>query len=45
MFYAIIGVDREDSLQARMQARPGHLERLNRLRDQGRLLLAGPFLH
>ncbi|MCB1851463.1 MAG: YciI family protein [Gammaproteobacteria bacterium] len=43
MFYAIIGVDREDSLQARMQARPGHLERLNRLRDQGRLLLAGPF--
>ncbi|MCB1758493.1 MAG: YciI family protein [Gammaproteobacteria bacterium] len=43
MYYAIIGSDRDDSLEARLQARPGHLERLNSLRDQGRLLLAGPF--
>ncbi|MCB1831241.1 MAG: YciI family protein [Gammaproteobacteria bacterium] len=42
MFYAIMGVDREDSLEARLQARPAHVARLNALRDEGRLLLAGP---
>ncbi len=42
MLYAIIGTDREDSLQARLQARPAHLQRLQTLRDQGRLILAGP---
>jgi uncharacterized protein len=42
MFYAIMGIDREDSLEARLQARPGHVARLNALRDEGRLLLAGP---
>lgn len=42
MYYAIMGVDREDSLEARLQARPGHVARLNALRDAGRLLLAGP---
>jgi len=42
MFYAIMGVDREDSLEARLQARPGHIARLNALRDEGRLLAAGP---
>ncbi|HIJ22560.1 MAG: YciI family protein [Gammaproteobacteria bacterium] len=42
MFYAIISQDREDSLTARLQARPDHLSRLEQLRDQGRLLLAGP---
>ncbi len=42
MFYAIMGEDREDSLEARMAARPAHLQRLEALRDQGRLLLAGP---
>jgi uncharacterized protein len=42
MFYAIMGVDREDSLEARLRARPGHVARLNQLRDEGRLLLAGP---
>ena len=42
MYYAIMGVDREDSLEARLQARPGHVARLKALRDEGRLLLAGP---
>jgi len=43
MFYAIIGEDRADSLEARMAARPAHLARLEALQAQGRLLLAGPF--
>ena len=43
MWYAIIGTDREASLQARRTARTAHLARLNALRDAGRLLLAGPF--
>ena len=43
MWYAILGTDNGDSLEARKAARPAHLARLNSLRDQGRLLLAGPF--
>ncbi|NCT66130.1 MAG: YciI family protein [Rhodanobacteraceae bacterium] len=43
MWYAIIGTDIPDSLAQRLAARPAHLERLQRLRDDGRLLLAGPF--
>ncbi len=43
LFYAIQGEDVPDSLERRLTARPAHLERLNRLRDEGRLLLAGPF--
>ena len=42
MFYSIVANDRENSLEARLGARPGHVERLQLLRDQGRLLLAGP---
>ena len=42
MFYAIIAEDREDSLEQRLKARPAHLRRLEQLRDEGRLLLAGP---
>lgn len=42
MYYAIMGVDRDDSLEARLQARPEHLERIRRLQEEGRLLLAGP---
>lgn len=42
MYYAIIAQDREDSLEARLAARPAHLERLQRLQAEGRLLLAGP---
>lgn len=42
MWYAIISEDVEDSLPLRKGARPDHLARLNRLKDEGRLLIAGP---
>ena len=42
MWYAIICEDIEDSLEKRRQARPDHLSRLYQLRDEGRLLIAGP---
>ena len=42
MLYAIIARDVDDSLQNRLAARPAHLERLNALLDEGRLVLAGP---
>lgn len=42
MYYAILGRDTENSLESRMAARPAHLERLQQLKDEGRLLLAGP---
>jgi hypothetical protein len=43
LFYAIVGEDVPDSLERRLATRPAHLERLHALRDEGRLLLAGPF--
>ena len=43
MWYAIYALDNVDSLARRLAARPAHVERLNQLRDAGRLLLAGPF--
>ena len=43
MWYAIIGTDRDGSLEARLAARPAHVARLHALRDAGCLLLAGPF--
>ncbi len=43
MYYAIIGTDQEESLEARISARPDHLSRLEKLKEEGRLLLAGPF--
>lgn len=42
MWYMICGHDNPGSLPARQSARPEHLARLETLRDQGRLLLAGP---
>ena len=42
MWYAIISEDIENSLAKRLQARPAHLERLQKLKEQGRLLIAGP---
>lgn len=42
MWYAIIADDAENSLENRKAARPAHLERLHALREEGRLLLAGP---
>jgi uncharacterized protein YciI len=43
MWYAIVGLDNENSLDERQSARPAHLARLKQLLDEGRLLLAGPF--
>jgi len=42
MWYVIYSRDREDSLQARMEARQAHIARLEALLNEGRLLLAGP---
>ena len=42
MLYAIISQDVENSLEKRKGARSDHIARLNKLQDQGRLILAGP---
>jgi len=42
MLYSIVGWDVENSLKARLAARPDHVERLKRLVSQGKLILAGP---
>lgn len=42
MWYAILGRDVPNSLERRSAVRPAHLERLQALLAQGRLLLAGP---
>ncbi|MEP5569378.1 MAG: YciI family protein [Halioglobus sp.] len=42
MWYAIITQDVENSLEGRKANRAAHLERLQTLVEQGRLLIAGP---
>ncbi|WP_273204986.1 YciI family protein [Marinobacter subterrani] len=42
MHYAIISEDVENSLSMRQSARPAHIERLQALKAEGRLLVAGP---
>jgi Uncharacterized protein conserved in bacteria len=42
MLYAIISEDIENSLSKRLSVRPAHLARLKQLRDEARLILAGP---
>lgn len=42
MYYAIIAEDTPQSLDKRLAARPDHLKRLEALREEGRLLTAGP---
>ncbi|KJK07051.1 MULTISPECIES: YciI family protein [Pseudomonas] len=42
MLYAIIASDVADSLEKRLAARPAHIERLQQLKEQGRVVLAGP---
>jgi len=43
MLYSIIAEDAPNSLDKRMAARPEHLARLTTLKEQGKLILAGPF--
>lgn len=42
MLYAIIATDAENSLESRLATRPAHLARLEELKSQGRLIIAGP---
>ncbi|MCQ6257814.1 YciI family protein [Pseudomonas sp. Q11] len=42
MLYAIIATDVANSLEKRLAARPEHLERLQQLKAEGRVVLAGP---
>ncbi|RLA18251.1 MAG: YciI family protein [Gammaproteobacteria bacterium] len=42
MLYAIISEDVADSLEKRMSVRPAHLQRLQDLQDEARLVIAGP---
>ncbi len=42
MLYALISEDVVDSLEKRKLARPDHLARLETLKNEGRLILAGP---
>ena len=43
MWFAIVDTDVPGSLDKRLAARPAHVERLKKLLDEGRLLVAGPF--
>ena len=42
MYYMICSQDVENSLERRLATREKHLTRLNELKEQGRLLIAGP---
>ena len=42
MYYVIFAEDVENSLENRLKSRPAHLERLEALKQQGRLFAAGP---
>ena len=42
MLYAIIASDAPESLEKRLATRPAHLARLEQLKNEGRLVLAGP---
>jgi len=42
MLYAITALDASDTSEKRLVARPAHIERLLQLKNQGRLIMAGP---
>ncbi|MCX8955927.1 YciI family protein [Erwinia psidii] len=42
MLYVIYAEDNSDSLEKRAAVRPAHLARLQLLKDEGRLIVAGP---
>ncbi len=41
--YALIGLDRQESLATRLRVREAHLERVRALAEAGRIVIAGPF--
>ncbi len=43
MLYVINGEDIPDSLEKRLAVRPEHIARLQKLLEQGRLIMAGPY--
>lgn len=43
MLYVIYATDVPDSLERRKSARPDHVKRLEAMRAEGRVVLAGPF--
>lgn len=43
MLYAFISQDNPGTLEQRLSARPEHIERLQALKNDGRLILAGPY--
>ena len=45
MYYSIYATDKPNTLETRRSVRPAHIERLNQLHLQQRLLLAGPYFH
>lgn len=42
MLYVIYAEDTPDSLEKRLSVRPAHLARLQLLKDDGKLIIAGP---
>ncbi len=42
MLYAIMGEDAPGSLEKRRLVRPAHLQRVEQLKNDGRLVIAGP---
>ena len=43
MLYVINGEDIPNSLEKRMAVRPEHVARLQKLQEEGRLIMAGPY--
>ena len=44
MYYIFYCEDAPDSLEKRRSVRPAHLQRLNELKEEGRLITGGPIL-
>ncbi len=42
MLFSIVSTDVDNSLPLRQSVRPAHIARLNKLKEEGRLILAGP---
>lgn len=42
MYYVVFATDVDNTLDKRLAARPAHVARLQQLKDEGRLLVAGP---